>query len=289
MPGDDVVGASVNAGGRLVVEATRIGSDTALAQIARLVEEAQTGKAPVQKLADRISAVFVPVVLVLSLVTLAFWLIEGSGSAFAISAAVSVLIIACPCALGLATPLALLVGTGRGARLGLLIKGPQVLESTRRIDTVLLDKTGTMTTGEMKLVSVETAPGVDRQEALRLVGALEDASEHPIARAIAEGARSEAGELPAVSDFVNREGSGVEGEVEGHRMLVGRPSMITDGALPAELEQALDFGPGRRSDRDRRRLGRRGEGRVRGLRHGQGDQRRGGRASCRRSGSSRCC
>ncbi len=237
--GDEVVGASVNAGGRLVVEATRIGSDTALAQIARMVEEAQTGKAPVQKLADRISAVFVPVVLVLSLVTLAFWLIEGSGSAFAISAAVSVLIIACPCALGLATPLALLVGTGRGARLGLLIKGPQVLESTRRIDTVLLDKTGTVTTGEMKLVSVETAPGVDRHEALRLVGALEDASEHPIARAIAEGARSEAGDLPAVSDFVNREGSGVEGEVEGHRMLAGRPSMVSEQALPDELEQAL--------------------------------------------------
>ena len=249
--GDDVVGASVNAGGRLVVEATRIGSDTALAQIARLVEEAQTGKAPVQKLADRISAVFVPVVLVLSLMTLVFWLIEGSGSAFAISAAVSVLIIACPCALGLATPLALLVGTGRGARLGLLIKGPQVLESTRRIDTVLLDKTGTVTSGEMKLVSVETTPGVDQQEALRLVGALEDASEHPIARAIADGARGQGNGLPPVSGFVNREGTGVEGEVEGHHLLVGRPSMVSNGSvdgsgpdrppqtLPAELESAL--------------------------------------------------
>ena len=255
-PGDDIVGASVNAGGRLVIEATRIGSDTALAQIAKLVEEAQTGKAPVQKLADRISAVFVPVVLVLSLLTLTFWLVEGSGSAFAISAAVSVLIIACPCALGLATPLALLVGTGRGARLGLLIKGPQVLESTRRIDTILLDKTGTITTGEMKLVAVtvsgdgisggiegggpaevggaaevgspEEVIGRDaaRRETLRLVGALEDASEHPIARAIATGAREETGELPAVSGFSNREGSGVEGEVEGHRLLVGRASMI---------------------------------------------------------------
>ena len=238
-PGDEVVGASVNAGGRLVVEATRIGSDTALAQIARLVEEAQTGKAPVQKLADRISAVFVPVVLVLSLLTLAFWLIEGSGSAFAISAAVSVLIIACPCALGLATPLALLVGTGRGARLGLLIKGPQVLESTRRIDTILLDKTGTITTGEMKLVDVVTADDVGRDEALRLVGGLEDASEHPIARAIARGARSEVGRLPAASGFSNREGSGVEGRVDGRDLVVGRPSML-DGEIPPGLAGALD-------------------------------------------------
>jgi Cu+-exporting ATPase len=245
--GDDVVGASVNAGGRLVVEATRIGSDTALAQIARLVEEAQTGKAPVQRLADRVSAVFVPVVLVLSLLTLAFWLIEGSGSAFALSAAVSVLIIACPCALGLATPLALLVGTGRGAKLGLLIKGPDVLESTRRIDTVLLDKTGTITTGEMKLVGVTAA---DRHEALRLVGALEDASEHPVARAIAAGARDELGPdtpLPPASGFVNRKGLGVEGEVEGRELLVGRRSMIATGlgrdseplVLEPDLEEAL--------------------------------------------------
>jgi Cu+-exporting ATPase len=241
-PGDDVVGASVNAGGRLVVKATRVGSETALAQIARMVEEAQTGKAPVQRLADRISAVFVPTVLVLSLLTLAFWLVEGSGAAFAISAAVTVLIIACPCALGLATPMALLVGTGRGARLGLLIKGPQVLESTRRIDTVLLDKTGTITTGEMKLLGVSTVNGVERNEALRLAGALEDASEHPIARAIAAGARSEVGALPPASGFRNREGSGVEGEVEGHRVLVGRPSVVADEtgtALPAELEGAL--------------------------------------------------
>jgi Cu+-exporting ATPase len=230
-PGDSVVGASVNSGGRLVVEATRIGSETALAQIARMVEDAQTGKAPVQRLADRISGVFVPVVLVLSLLTLAFWLVEGSGTAFAISAAVTVLIIACPCALGLATPMALLVGTGRGARLGLLIKGPQVLESTRRIDTVLLDKTGTVTTGEMKLVEVTPASGVTREEALRLVGALEDASEHPIARAIASAAKSELtadGPLPPVSGFSNREGLGVEGEVEGHRIVAGRASMILD-------------------------------------------------------------
>jgi Cu+-exporting ATPase len=249
-PGDRVVGASVNAGGRLVVEAARIGSETALAQIARMVEEAQTGKAPVQRLADRISAVFVPVVLVLSLLTLAFWLIEGTGTAFAISAAVTVLIIACPCALGLATPMALLVGTGRGARLGLLIKGPQVLESTRRVDTVLLDKTGTVTTGEMKLVDVTTVPGLTRESALRLVGALEDASEHPIARAIADEARDEAGVnpakpgvLPPVSHFTNREGLGVEGEVEGHRMLVGRAGMILD-----ELAKGDGLAPGPAGD-----------------------------------------
>jgi Cu+-exporting ATPase len=244
-PGDSVVGASINAGGRLVVEATRVGSDTALAQIARLVEEAQTGKAPVQRLADRISAVFVPVVLGLALVSLVFWLIEGSGAAFAVSAGVSVLIIACPCALGLATPMALLVGTGRGARLGLLIKGPQVLESTRRIDTILLDKTGTVTTGQMELVSVTTAVGVQREEALRLVGAIEDASEHPIARAIAVGGRRELGALPQADGFRNLEGLGVEGEVEGRRLLVGRASLIAAdpktaaAQLPAELEEAL--------------------------------------------------
>jgi Cu+-exporting ATPase len=244
-PGDSVVGASINAGGRLVVEATRVGSDTALAQIARLVEEAQTGKAPVQRLADRISAVFVPVVLGLALVSLVFWLIEGSGAAFAVSAGVSVLIIACPCALGLATPMALLVGTGRGARLGLLIKGPQVLESTRRIDTILLDKTGTVTTGQMELVSVTTAVGVQREEALRLVGAIEDASEHPIARAIAAGGRRELGALPQADRFRNLEGLGVEGEVEGRRLLVGRASLIAAdpktaaAQLPAELEEAL--------------------------------------------------
>jgi len=238
-PGDSVVGASINAGGRLVIEATRIGSDTALAQIARLVEEAQTGKAPVQRLADRISAVFVPVVLGLALLSLVFWLIEGSGAAFAVSAGVSVLIIACPCALGLATPMALLVGTGRGARLGLLIKGPQVLESTRRVDTILLDKTGTVTTGKMELVSVATSAGVEREQALRLVGALEDASEHPIAKAIATGAKEELGPLPQVTGFSNREGLGVEGEVEGRQLLAGRPSLVASDALPPELDAAL--------------------------------------------------
>ncbi len=246
--GDSVVGASINAGGRIVVEATRIGSDTALAQIARLVEEAQTGKAPVQRLADRISSVFVPVVILLSALTLAFWLIEGSGSSFAISAAVAVLIIACPCALGLATPLALLVGTGRGARLGLLIKGPQVLESTKRVDTILLDKTGTVTTGQMELVAATVARASDRNEALRLIAAVEDASEHPIARAIAAGARIELADgngdskLPPVEGFRNQEGSGVEGQVDGHRIAVGKLSMVApEGSeIPAALLEALD-------------------------------------------------
>ncbi|MEV4419294.1 heavy metal translocating P-type ATPase [Patulibacter sp. NPDC049589] len=187
-PGDGVVGASVNAGGRLVVEATKVGDDTAVAQIARLVEDAQTGKAPVQRLADAISGVFVPIVLVLSVATLGFWLGDGAGTAYAFSAAVAVLIIACPCALGLATPTALLVGTGRGAQLGLLIKGPEVLESTRRVDTVVLDKTGTVTTGRMRLIAVVPADGEDADELLRVVGALESGSEHPVARAIAAAA-----------------------------------------------------------------------------------------------------
>src|SRR5690606_37328376 len=179
-PGGPVVGATVNAGGRLVVRATRVGADTALAQIARLVEDAQAGKAPVQRLADRVSAVFVPVVIAIALATLAGWLIAGEGAAFAFTAAVAVLIIACPCALGLAMPTALLVGTGRGAQLGLLIKSPEVLESTRRVDTIVLDKTGTVTTGRMSLVDVVVADGVDRARALRLASALEHASEHPI-------------------------------------------------------------------------------------------------------------
>ena len=242
--GDQVIGASVNSGGRLVVEAERIGSDTALAQIARLVEEAQTGKAPVQRLADRISAVFVPIVLVLSLITFGFWMIEGSGTPFAISAAVSVLIIACPCALGLATPMALLVGTGRGARLGILIKGPEVLESTREVNTILLDKTGTLTSGEMTLaaVTVDPAAGNDRAAALRLVGAIEDASEHPIARAIASGARDEIGPLPPVGKFRNLEGAGVEGTVEGHDLLVGRPDLVAErnGGLSPDLAEAIE-------------------------------------------------
>ncbi len=239
-PGDEVVGATVNAGGRLVVRATKVGSDTAIAQIGRLVSDAQSGKAPAQRLADRISGVFVPIVIALAAATLAFWLLDGFGASFAFATAVSVLIIACPCALGLATPTALLVGTGRGAQLGILIKGPEVLESTRRVDTVVLDKTGTVTNGEMSLVEVAVADGVDRDEALRLVGALEDASEHPIARAIARGAREESGELPSVEGFNNREGLGVEGTVDGHGLIVGRPSLLAEWALrlPDELERA---------------------------------------------------
>ncbi|MDQ4048427.1 MAG: heavy metal translocating P-type ATPase, partial [Actinomycetota bacterium] len=190
-PGAEVAGATVNAGGRLVVRATKVGSDTALSQIARLVTDAQSGKAPVQRLADRVAGVFVPIVIAIALATLGFWLGAGEGATYAFTAAVAVLIIACPCALGLATPTALLVGTGRGAQLGLLIKGPEILESTRRVDTVVLDKTGTVTTGRMSLVEVILADGVDRAEALRLVGAVEDGSEHPVARAIAGAARDE--------------------------------------------------------------------------------------------------
>jgi Cu+-exporting ATPase len=238
--GDEVVGASINASGRLVVEATRIGQETALAQIARLVEEAQTGKAPVQRLADRISAVFVPVVIVLSLLTLGFWLFEGSGGPFAISAAVSVLIIACPCALGLATPLALLVGTGRGAQIGILIRGPEVLESTRTVDTVLLDKTGTLTTGKMRLAGVEVAEGLERDEVLGMIGAVEHASSHPIARAVANGLSEEVGAWPRVEDFRNLEGLGVEGQVAGRGVLVGRPSLEGHGPVPEALDQFLD-------------------------------------------------
>ncbi len=240
-PGDAVTGATINAGGRLVVRATRVGADTALAQIGRLVTEAQSGKAPVQRLADRISEIFVPIVIALSLGTLGFWLLDGAGAAFAFTAAVAVLIIACPCALGLATPTALLVGAGRGAQMGILIKGAEILESTRRVDTVVLDKTGTITTGEIALVEVALAPGQRRNEVLRLVGALEDGSEHPIARAIAAAARDELGLLPVPESFANREGLGVEGVVEGHSLVVGRPSLLADWglALDAGLEAAL--------------------------------------------------
>jgi P-type Cu+ transporter len=243
-PGGAVVGATVNAGGRLVVRATRVGSDTQLAQMARLVEDAQNGKAAVQRLADRISGVFVPIVIALAVATLGFWLGTGGGAAAAFTAAVAVLIIACPCALGLATPTALLVGTGRGAQLGILIKGPEVLESTRRIDTVVLDKTGTVTTGRMALVAVHAGAGVDEHEVLRLAGALEDASEHPIAAAIARGARERVGSLPAVEGFTNIEGLGVQGIVDGHAVLVGRPALLEqwsqplDGALAAHLRAA---------------------------------------------------
>ncbi|MCK2028334.1 heavy metal translocating P-type ATPase [Microbacterium galbinum] len=224
--GDSVTGATVNAGGRLVVRATRIGADTQLAQMARLVEEAQTGKAEVQRLADRISGVFVPVVLVIALGTLVTWFAVGASATMAFTAAVAVLVIACPCALGLATPTALLVGTGRGAQLGILIKGPEVLESTRAVDTVVLDKTGTVTRGAMSLVDVIVEPGADRTRLLRLAGALEAASEHPIGRAIAQAAEAEAGTLPAVDGFVNHPGIGVEGVVDGHRVRVGRAAMF---------------------------------------------------------------
>ena len=210
-PGDAVTGATVNAGGRLLVRATRVGADTQLAQMARLVEQAQSGKAPVQRLADRVSAVFVPIVIALAVATLGFWLGTGADAQAAFAAAVAVLIIACPCALGLATPTALLVGTGRGAQLGILIKGPQVLESTRQVDTIVLDKTGTVTTGKMRLVEVLPAAGTDDTDLLRLAGALEDASEHPIAAAIAAGARERVGDLPPVEAFGSTQGLGVHG------------------------------------------------------------------------------
>ncbi|MEU7741135.1 heavy metal translocating P-type ATPase [Nonomuraea sp. NPDC049158] len=236
-PGDAVTGATVNAGGRLIVKATRVGADTQLAQMARLVEEAQTGKAQVQRLADRISGIFVPIVIALAVGTLGYWLGTGNGVAAAFTAAVAVLIIACPCALGLATPTALLVGTGRGAQLGILIKGPEVLESTRKVDTIVLDKTGTVTEGKMTLVAVHLAEGEKREEVLRLAGALEHASEHPIAQAIAREARSDA----TVEDFANVEGLGVQGIVDGHAVLVGRPRLLAEWSqhLPVDLEGKL--------------------------------------------------
>lgn len=230
-PGDEVSGATVNAGGRLVVRAARVGSETALAQIARLVTEAQSGKAEVQRLADRVSAVFVPIVIALSVATLGFWLGAGAGTAYAVTAAVAVLIVACPCALGLATPTALLVGTGRGAQLGLLIKGPEILESTRRVDTIVLDKTGTVTTGAMSVAAVHPASGLGEDEVLRAVGGLEDASEHPIARAIAEHARERVGALAAPEGFASSEGLGVEGIVAGSHVVAGRPAMLADRGL----------------------------------------------------------
>lgn len=244
-PGDTVVGATVNVGGRLVVRATRVGGDTQLAQMARLVEDAQNGKAQVQRLADRISGIFVPIVIVLAIGTLGFWIGSGAGLSMAFTAAVAVLIIACPCALGLATPTALMVGTGRGAQLGILIKGPEVLESTRKVDTIVLDKTGTVTTGQMRLLDVIAAPGETADEIVRLAGALEDASEHPIAQAIATGARERTGPLPAVDDFANLEGLGVQGIIvdngQSHAVLVGRPQLLAEWAqhLPSELETAM--------------------------------------------------
>lgn len=257
-PGDAVVGGTVNASGRLTVRATRVGSDTQLAQMAQMVEDAQSGKAAAQRLADRISGIFVPVVLVLAVATFAFWMLTGGGAALAFTAGVAVLIIACPCALGLATPMALMVGTGRGAQLGILIKGPEVLESTRKVDTIVLDKTGTVTTGQHALVSTTVAAGEDRAEVLRRAGAVEDASEHPIARAIAAGAREEVGNLPAVADFANHEGLGVSGRVgagpgraaaepavdgssgadDDEVVVVGRPALLAERNMP--LSQELD-------------------------------------------------
>jgi Cu+-exporting ATPase len=241
-PGDPVVGATVNSGGRLLVRATRVGSDTQLAQMARLVERAQSGKAPVQRLADRVSAVFVPVVLVLSLVTLAGWLLVGAPAQTAFTAAVAVLVIACPCALGLATPTALLVGTGRGAQLGVLIKGPEILESTRRVDTVVLDKTGTVTTGRMALVDVVPADGQASDGLLELAGALEDASEHPVAAAVTAGARERLGDLPPVVDFTSTRGLGAAGVVRGRPVVAGRVGWVVEqcgAVLTPRLEAAL--------------------------------------------------
>jgi len=236
--GDTVVGATVNAGGRLVVRANRIGSDTQLAQMAKLVEDAQSGKADVQRLADKISGVFVPIVIGIAVATLAVWLGGGFGISAAFTAAVAVLIIACPCALGLATPTALLVGTGRGAQLGILIRGPEVLESTRKIDTIVLDKTGTVTTGKMTLLGVTAAADTSEDQVLRLAGAVEHASEHPIAQAISKGATQRVGPLSAPESFKNIEGLGVQGIVDGHLVIVGRASLLEDWSITMSAELA---------------------------------------------------
>ncbi|WP_043661591.1 heavy metal translocating P-type ATPase [Nocardia thailandica] len=238
---DAVVGATVNVGGRIVVRTSRVGSDTQLAQMAKLVEEAQNGKAQAQRLADKISGIFVPVVIALSVMALGFWLGTGGSVAAAFTAAVAVLIIACPCALGLATPTALMVGTGRGAQMGVLIKGPEVLESTRRVDTVVLDKTGTVTTGKMSLLRVYAADGEDEMQILELAGALEDSSEHPIAQAIAKGARDKVGDLEPVQGFANVEGLGVHGVVGGRTVVVGRRRLLAEHAhnLDADLERTM--------------------------------------------------
>ncbi|HEY6497555.1 MAG TPA: heavy metal translocating P-type ATPase [Trebonia sp.] len=252
-PGDTVTGGCVSVGGRLIVRATRVGADTQLAQMARLVAQAQAGKAPVQRLADRVSAVFVPVVLVIAVATLAGWLAAGGSAASAFTAAVAVLIIACPCAMGLATPTAILVGTGRGAQLGILIKGPEVLENTRRVDTIVLDKTGTVTAGTMTLAGVAAAPGTDERELLRYAGAVEAASEHPIAAAITAGARTRLAAMedhrPAdVSDFSTEPGQGVAGVADGHAILVGRRTWLADEwalAVPRSLAERADGAEGR--------------------------------------------
>jgi Cu+-exporting ATPase len=241
-PGDPVAGATINTSGRLIVGATKIGADTALAQIARLVAQAQSGKADVQRLADRVSGVFVPIVIVLSLLTLGGWLLLGGTAAEAFTAAVAVVIIACPCALGLATPTALMVGTGRGAQLGILIKGPEILEHTRQVTTIVLDKTGTVTEGQMEVTAVVPADGVSEDELLRLTAGAEDASEHPIARAIAEHGRDRLGTLPAVQDFNNRAGLGVQASVDGHELVVGRPAFLAEWGieLSPELTAAVE-------------------------------------------------
>ena len=269
-PGAKVAGGTINTSGRLVVIATRIGAETAVAQIARLVTEAQMGKAPVQRLADRISGVFVPVVVALSLATLAGWLVSTGDASAAFTAAVAVLIIACPCALGLATPTALLVGTGRGAQLGVVIRGPEILERTRRATTVVLDKTGTVTEGRMRLVDVVPLNETSREDVLRLAGAAEDGSEHPIARAIADAARAELGSLPEAEGFVSSAGIGVTAQVEGREITVGRPSV---GSTKARSRSSS---LGRLRARPARRRG-----------HGEADQRRGRRRDCASSVSSR--
>jgi P-type Cu+ transporter len=238
--GDRVTGGTINASGRLVVRATRVGADTALAQIARMVEQAQSGKANAQRLADRVSGVFVPTVLVLSLLTLSGWLASGAGAAAAFTAAVAVVIIACPCALGLATPTALMVGTGRGAQLGILIKGPEVLEQTREISTIVLDKTGTVTEGRMEVTALAPAGDVDEDRLLRLAAAAEDASEHPIARAIAERGRQCLDTVPAVEEFNARAGLGVRARVAGHDVLVGRPVFLAEWAIELTAELAAN-------------------------------------------------
>ena len=289
--GDTVVGATVNAGGRLVVRVTRVGADTQLAQMARLVEDAQNGKAEAQRLADRISGVFVPVVIALSAATLGFWIGTGEGLTPAFTAAVAVLIIACPCALGLATPTALMVGTGRGAQLGILIKGPEVLERTRAVDTVLLDKTGTVTTGQMALLDVVAGPGEDADEVLRLAGALEDASEHPVARAIAAGARDRLGALGRVEEFDNVEGLGVVGLVEGRAVVVGRPRLLEDRSLPLspELSEAVSRAQQAGRHHGRGRLGRQGSRSRRGGGRGEGHAPPRPSRGCVSSACARCC
>ncbi|OBI10486.1 heavy metal translocating P-type ATPase [Mycobacterium scrofulaceum] len=261
--GDGVTGGTVNVGGRLVLRATRVGDDTQLAHMAKSVEEAQSGKAGVQRLADRISGVFVPVVIGIAVATLGAWLAFGFPATAALTAAVAVLIIACPCALGLATPTALLVGTGRAAQLGVLINGPEVLESTRRVDTVVLDKTGTVTTGKMTLVDVIGGAGTDRATLLRYAGALEDASEHPIAQAIAKAAAAELGHLPAAEGFTNSEGSGVRGTVDGHAVVVGRASLLADCGQP--LDPDLSVGKERAEAEGKTAVAVGWDGRARGV------------------------